>query len=273
MTNTKAIVNAFKESLPMQKAIDELHTKISDLHRKMLSVDIQEIKRIYKLVFRNIHPDKKPVCDIDWKDKHYPASEYNKRRIFLNRDGFSLSDIFISNSNFNLNDKRSNYIEVFAETDFLKVLKLLYEKKAEIISACSKEQKKLIATRFFDAFEKSGCKDIFDKLLNFNELTESFKNELTIEYYDRKEITQLKIPIFVYSDAAQNVYINPKKVWGEQNQIEFNDLEKCSQIFDELMSFLNRYFEMLKAKDVCLLSFIQELKDAFAKELILNSLK
>lgn len=276
MSNSKDIPNAYKKHLHKKNDIVNLHNKIRVLYDKMASEDFPAILHLYNLVFKNIHPDKKPVCNIknfqadDYSD-YYDEKEASFRKLFLNRDGFSISDSFTTDKEDRLDTSRTSYIHTFNNKGLMKFFRRLLENKQTIIDAIEKDYKKSIAIRFFEAFEKSGCNEIFDYTQDFDYLRQD--NELEVEYYNDEEMKTIKIKFFMYKNAGSSVMVKKNENYGGRESINLNDLEKTSQIYDELIAFLNKYNEHLEAQDKRLVNFYNMLRDAFAKELILDSLK
>jgi hypothetical protein len=185
MVNTKEIVNGYKKYLYMRKNIKNEHNIIRLIYEKINGEDIPKIINIYSLVFKNIHPDKKAVVNIpDFESSDYTDEcEQSKlfRKLFLNRDGFSLSNAFqLPKEKEEMDTTRTSYINTFNYKGFMKVLRRLFEHKDEIINAIDKDYKKSVAIRFFKAFEESGCNENFDYTQDFDFLKES--QNLNIEY-------------------------------------------------------------------------------------------
>jgi len=277
--NNSEISDAFKNNLDKRKAIKEKQGIIQKLYSEMVNNNIPEISKTYSLVFNNINPDKKLICDID--DFHGEDDYYNendkKRKLFLNRDGFSLSDGFANEVDGKEVDvSRTNYTNKYSPKQFIKILKRLFKNKTEILNAIQREYKKSVATRFFEAFDKSDCDVVFD----YEEDFDVFKQDLSkkLSYYDGDVgIDFTKVDYIKYRNASGYIEVNKDKTttygYGSRTNIDLTDIEKLSQIYDELMVFLDDYYKHLDVQNKSLQKFDSILKDLFAKELVLNSLK
>jgi hypothetical protein len=291
MTNTTDIIDAFKKHLDKRLNIKQICKEIGDLNSNFF-MDIKNVRNVYSLVFKNINPDKKYVCDIDdfcghTYDDYYEFNEDNenshndknvKRKLFLNKDGFSVSDTFNVDDKKQVDISRTNYITSYESKQFIKILKRLFKYKNEIINSIVKPYKKSIAIRFFDAFEKSDCYKILRYNNDFNVYKEDFSPIKTIFSYDNDEIKEIKVKYLKFKNGNV-LYIKSNNSDDTDNyvdsvtSIELNDIEKLSQIYDEVMTFLNNYFKYIKTQDKCLIEFYELLKNGFAKELILHALK
>ena len=276
MNNTE-IPDAFRANLPKRKILNTMSMANKTLYEKMLGTSIKNIQQIYGFVFKNIHTDRKFVCDVDnyqIDDNNY-YKDRNFRKLFLNRDGFSLSESFAKGKEPEIT--RTDYVHNLSPSDFMIMLKRLSKYKNEILSAIDKDSKKNVVIRFLNAFEQSECDKIFDAKNEFHSYKQMFgEHAKKIWFYDENEnMEQLTIYYLKCQEAQQSLQISQASGWGtwRKNTIALNDLEKCSQIYDEIVEFLNGYYNHLDVQDKSLTKFYTMLKDSFAKELILESLK
>jgi hypothetical protein len=149
----------------------------------------------------------------------------------------------------------------------------LYYNKDKIISSINRDYKKSIAIRFFEALEKAECHKILDYNLDYDYFKIILPKTITLEYYNNLKMEPLEMNFILTKNANTSVTINKRRGWSNENNIQLNDLERVSQIYDELVDFLNKYYQHLDVQDKSLSNFYNILKDSFAKELVLNSLK
>jgi len=287
MSNTKDIVEAFRNNMDRRKQIDELHDKIRELYIKMMNEDIPALMNLYKFLFKNISPTKVYACDIEdfnpsdysYRDEDEDNDIKNRRKLFVNNEGFSMSSPFLLGEKREIDITRTEYIQQFNVKSFMRILRRIYKHRGEILNAIepsrSKEYKKSIFIRFMDAYEKSGC-EIFDFSKSFDFLKEIVEKK-EIEYYDEDSdgtIKKMNINFFRYKEASHSIAVDYNdETYRSGISIDLKDLEKMSQIFDEVMAFLNKYHEHLQVRDKSLLDFKSLLEEKFARELILDSLK
>jgi len=276
--NIKDIMSAYKKHIGMVETIQKKQEEIRLLHDNMFN-HIKDINELYTLVFKNIYPDKKGIKDVPaLTHRYYNYDDKDKilMRIFLNRDGFSFSNNFKEGEPGPAADDRSNYLQSLDPKEFLKSLIILSSIKDEICNSLVRDYKKSIAVRFFDAMDKSGFINIINQKDDFDYLKVLLPTKLKVYYYEDVEMKKLDVDMFENNDASEYVCVNKEK--GNyfnviSTQIKLDDLEKLSQIFDEIMEFLQQYYSYLDKQDKVLVSFHSLLKDAFARELIINSLK
>ena len=279
--NTTEIIDSYKRHLGMMDQVTSKHSLIKELYDKMYK-DIAELNKIYILAFKNIHTDKKQVYEIVYSNAYvsehysyrYKDGDILKKIVFLNRDGFSFSNPFVNNEK---PEDRSNYLQSLEPKDWVKNLVLLSQNKSKIIDALVKENKKQVAVRFFEALENSGFNTL-STTTNFDYLKEKL-SERMVYYYRDYNMDKIKVNMIEMTDASHHISVEEeqdkenRRSWGNNSTIRLDDLEKISQIFDELMEFLEKYYQHLYTQDMILVKFYNLLRDAFAKELIINSLK
>jgi len=278
--NTSEIIDAYENNLNKIKSVQELHIKIRRLFDKMQGEDIPNIVKIYGLVFKNIYPDKKYVCDVDscnsdgYSYNDDKPSTSQKRKLFLNRDGFSFSNSFNRlDKNVDVDISRTNYLTSYNQKGFIKMLKRLFKDKQKIIDAVPKDYKKTIVIRFFEAFDKSECDKVFDYDTDYDYFKITLPNSILIRFYNQHQLDTVDVNFLSCKGAGNSVSVSKGTGWNHSNNIELDDLEKISQIYKETMAFLNEYYEHLDIQDKSLLKFYNMLRDSFAKEMILDSLK
>lgn len=283
--NSTQIVDAQKAQLQKRINIAQMQNKITDIHYKVCQTDYKVLVDLYLTIFKNIGSEKKFACDIDTFNSKYTYSydqdKTQKRRLFINKDGFSMSFNFepiglSPQKEKDINTSRSDYIHTNRNfSDFILTLKRLYKQKDEIINAIEKDQKKEIAIKFFQAFELSGCDKAFDYYNEFDTLKVDIIPNKMIEFFDGNNIKSYKMEYIQCKDASSSVTVgkNTEATWRNNDlSVSFNDLEKVSQIYEELIQFLDTYYQQFVIQDISLNNLISSLKEAFAKELILKSL-
>lgn len=281
MKNTTEIIDAYRNNIEKIRNVQELQNKIRQLFDKMQGEDIPNIIKIYELVFKNIYPDKKYVCDLDscnsdsYNDEESASSSASsyKRKLFLNRDGFSFSNAFNPTEEREVDISRTVYLTSFNQKGFMKMLKRLFKDKQKVIDAIAKDYKKTIGIRFFEAFDKSECDKVFHYDVDYDYLKITLPDNIPVRFYNNHELDLVDVDFLSYKGAGDLVSVSKGSGWNSRNQIRLDDLEKISQMYVELVAFLNKYYAHLEIQDESLLKFYNILRDSFAKEMILDSLK
>lgn len=276
------VVEALKKNNFLSEEIKNLHSESIDRSRKIRSC-IKDIIELSNIVLKNLSTDKKEVCTINcvWDDTSYYSSDNEYfQKLFLNRDGFSLSTEFNKKwLNQPTEDSRSSYIQNVSITRYLKIIKKILEHKQEALDKASKNKKEVLE-KYFKAIEDSGFNNVF-----------SYEDFCFISYYFKEDrellkfvgnnsgiankISKDKISGLVYREDNSVYYLKDRKKIIHSSYyetIQFTEIERISQIYDELVEMFGKYKEKQDTQFECLSKLKSELKDNFERELVANSL-
>ena len=161
---TDTIIRAFINNKEKFENITKLVTKIEELLNKKEN-NLNEIKKIYSLVFRNFSPSRittnVKIRVSGFNDTLQDDNEYNFEEVVLNKDG-----IFSQRKNASTS---SNII--YNGSNFFRILKQIQAKQDEILPCISKVEKKNIFNNFLKDIQLIEEHNMIELTINDKKIT------------------------------------------------------------------------------------------------------
>lgn len=252
-----SILNACKESKYKFEEIKDISKQLLEISKKT-TLKIDEIGRIYSIVFNNFNPSRE-------RTGIFIEGEYNKQEVCLNTKGISLMYEHAEKSDYI--DNRTGYI-------FMKILGQIKSKENEILAHIIKEEKRKVFTDFLENLNTIKKSPRTKVMLNTPWKIENYQDAQT-------EIICLDIGndnlLLLQKKGEDSKFIN--EIYNYSRGLKVNMINQSlvdkfliDQMYDELkpilLNVLKEEEENLKAVD----SFIENLKVKFGRQLIVNSL-
>lgn len=251
---TTEILRAFRKCEPKFKDIAELSKNITEIISKKDLV-ITEVINIYRLVFQN-YSSKRIETNVRIKGLY---SSDDNVVVYLNKNGISLK-----NHSYRNNTK---YIDNEGAIHFIKIIKQLKEKELELLPLIEDDKKKELLAKFLEKVNLL----IFDKNLEVKLDTD------WILYNDKDDKTILVKQVKI---TPGNIKLDYSGEWMYNKDLSIglgyqtlNDKILLEQCYEDLKMLLNKYIELETNNLNNANLFLQDIKNKFSKQMIINSLK
>ena len=255
--NSNKIYQAYKENDSRFKEIEELSNKISTTFTEKLAL-VPEIIKIYQLVFKNF-VTQKIETSLNTNHNSYGG---HLSVVYINLNGFALKQDYM---------KILRSITEESNKDFIKLLKIIKSNKDVIEKLLSKQTKKDILNKFLEKIDLVNVEFAYKKLL-----PDRIDITTYCEYiYDTRDIDEtFKDFQFCFENyGSHSLKLKSSNRLMDLNSLNLQDKIIIEQIYEELKLALQEILIEEEQKLTDTKTYIEDLKDKFSSQLIINELK
>ena len=274
---------AMKDNIEKRKTINKKTQEVYDLIKKIEQENPENLKKIISIVLHNFSTEKKEIGEIlDFYKRSWGRTKNGKRKAYLNKEGFSFDRDYGDNT---------FYLNTVENECYIKALDVIIKEKDKVNMVISKDTKKEIFKGICEAFETSGIDVGF--LSSELEMKKVLEKPIKIRFIDgEREKRFFKLIDFIRADngGVARILINSSDYENSQesdkeefdsegdehsseSQIRLSDMEETEQAYEEIVCFMDEFKERLEKEDRAMNKFNETLKEKFAKQMILASLK